>query len=261
MRHFPPWAFLAQDGSDILDAMHETELEFVRALGRVLEQPNIVLEQLNLSLFDLRSIQPVMTALKENRSLKAIAFGRHGDGPPPDLFPPQFLLPPLPVAARMLLPAPPPPPGHQPPRGRQRPQRGFLPPPPPGPLPPPPLPFPAPQPSPPYQQLLPAAQAARDMLISNCIVEQITVEGNPDQLLGPFGLNNNSRVVSFAELPTVDDPLIALYLKLNQAGRHHLLESGQATRQDWIDAISDNRDDTKVVHYFLSQNPSLCEAV
>lgn len=49
------------------------------------------------------------------------------------------------------------------------------------------------------------------------------------------------------------------YLKLNKAGRGRFLEEeNRLSRKDWMDPIITNSNDTPVVFYFLSLNPSLC---
>ena len=53
---------------------------------------------------------------------------------------------------------------------------------------------------------------------------------------------------------------ISFYLRLNQAGRRHLVSEGNnATRSDWVDMIINNKRNYRFVYYFLSKNPSLVQ--
>ena len=50
---------------------------------------------------------------------------------------------------------------------------------------------------------------------------------------------------------------IDFYLRLNRdVGRQRLMEG--ARDEEWINAIVNNRNDARMVHYLLSKKPSLC---
>ena len=48
---------------------------------------------------------------------------------------------------------------------------------------------------------------------------------------------------------------VELYLKLNRAGRASLKHGKFSTDQDWLNAILYDRNDLRVIHYFLRNNP------
>ncbi|CAB9515987.1 expressed unknown protein [Seminavis robusta] len=52
--------------------------------------------------------------------------------------------------------------------------------------------------------------------------------------------------------------IIPFYLQLNHVGRARLLGSDTAQPKDWIDTLIANRHDTRVVHYLLLSNPTIC---
>lgn len=69
-----------------------------------------------------------------------------------------------------------------------------------------------------------------------------------------YGAGNNN------ESPFLECLDMALYLKLNRAGRKFLLQSEASTRQDWVNTIIEHCEDTRMVQYLLSKNPALlCE--
>ncbi|CAB9517213.1 expressed unknown protein [Seminavis robusta] len=90
--------------------------------------------------------------------------------------------------------------------------------------------------------------AISTMLQHNYVLEQIQASNSNDE----------------ATVDTWSDPSIPFYLKLNRAGRGRLLRGASSRedwigccKEDWIDTIIANREDTSVVFYFLSKNPLL----
>ena len=55
------------------------------------------------------------------------------------------------------------------------------------------------------------------------------------------------------------NPMISMYLKLNQLGRGDLIQNDQTSRQQWVDKLLEAHDYLDGLYYFLSMNPSLCE--
>jgi hypothetical protein len=75
----------------------------------------------------------------------------------------------------------------------------------------------------------------------------------------------NFQLESFVLFPEDDENAEQqknLYLKLNAGGRKRLFEqepTAAASKSDWVDVITNTRDDLDCVFYYLSINPSLCK--
>ena len=65
--------------------------------------------------------------------------------------------------------------------------------------------------------------------------------------------------LTLQELTTRGDPVdeIQLYVKLNRAGRQHLVHP-MATRDLWVNTLISSRDDLDCSYCFLTMNPSIC---
>ena len=68
----------------------------------------------------------------------------------------------------------------------------------------------------------------------------------------------SNRVLKFLTFQGLDwtNPEIDFYLRLNRAGRHHLLQCLEE-KSSWTNALVKHKDDTDVCFYFLSLNPNI----
>ena len=73
--------------------------------------------------------------------------------------------------------------------------------------------------------------------------------------------NYSVEIIGFCSAGTgiQQNPMISMYLKLNQLGRGDLIQNDQTSRQQWVDKLLEAHDYLDGLYYFLSMNPSLCE--